>query len=227
MGWMIVSVIGAMLTGFFGFAYFHQNGLTIDNPETIFIELANLLFNPYITGFLLAAVLAAIMSTISSQLLVTASAVTEDFYKTFFRRHAKDKELVLIGRLSVLAVSIVAVILAYNPNDTILGLVSHAWAGFGSAFGPVVLFSLFWRRMTMWGAFAGILTGGLTVIFWLNIDNLGLPQGFTEWSSGVYEMIPGFLLSLLALFIVSLATHPPSKKTTDQFDKLVEKMNTP
>ncbi len=224
MSWMIVSVIGAVLTGFFGYAYYQEHGMHISNPETIFIELADLLFNPYITGFLLAAVLAAIMSTISSQLLVTASAVTEDFYKTFFRRHAKDKELVLVGRLAVLAVAIVAVIMAYNPNDTILGLVSHAWAGFGAAFGPVVLISLFWRRMTKWGAFAGILGGGLTVIFWLNIGNLGLPAGFTNWSSNVYEMIPGFIISMIALFIVSLATQPPHKDVTAKFDELVAEM---
>lgn len=224
MGWMIVSVIGAMMTGFFGYAYYKSHGLSISDPETIFIELANLLFNPYITGFLLAAVLAAIMSTISSQLLVTASSVTEDFYKTFFRRHSTDKERVLIGRLAVLGVAIVAMIIAYSPNDTILGLVSHAWAGFGAAFGPVVLVSLFWRRMTMWGAFAGIVVGGLTVIFWLNITHLGLPHSFTQWATGVYEMVPGFILSMVMLFVVSLLTAKPCEKTTAQFDELVEKM---
>ena len=155
MGWMIFSICGAMLTGLVGIAYFSANHLTLKNAETIFIKLADLLFPSMITGFLLAAILAAVMSTISSQLLVTSSALTEDFYKAFIRKGASDKELVLVGRLSVLAISLIALLMALHPNETILNLVGYAWAGFGAAFGPVVLLSLYWKRMTKWGALAG------------------------------------------------------------------------
>jgi sodium/proline symporter len=209
MGWMIFSIIGAMLTGLIGIAYYSQNGLTLDNPETVFIQLGEILFHPIITGFLLAAILAAIMSTISSQLLVTSSSLTEDLYKTFFRRSATDKELVLIGRLSVLVVSIVAVFIAYNPGGNILKLVGYAWAGFGASFGPVILLSLYWKRMNAWGALAGMIAGAATVILWTQFDVL---------KNNLYEIIPGFVVSLLAVYVVSLLTPAPSKKTQEQFD---------
>ena len=125
-----------MCVGLVGIAYVNQRGVTLEDPETIFIMFSNVLFHPFITGFLLSAILAAIMSTISSQLLVTSSALTEDIFKTFFKRDATDKQLVRIGRLTVLLVSIVAISLSLTPNDTILDLVGYAWAGFGSAFGP-------------------------------------------------------------------------------------------
>lgn len=213
--WMIITLIGAMGSGLIGIAYFAHHGGQLQNPETVFIQFANVLFNPIISGFLLAAVLAAIMSTISSQLLVTASAVTEDFYKTFLRRNASDRELVLIGRLAVLTVAIIAFILSYTKNSTILGLVSHAWAGFGSAFGPAILLSLYWKRMTKWGALAGMLVGGLTVIIWINIPGL---------SDFLYEMIPGFFLSMLAVYVVSLVTAQPGVDVQHQFTEMEEKL---
>nr|WP_191556477.1 sodium/proline symporter PutP [Metabacillus idriensis] len=213
MGWMIISVIGAMLTGLVGIAYVDQTATTLADPETIFIKFAQVLFHPLITGFLLAAILAAIMSTISSQLLVTSSALTEDFYKTFFRRHAKDKELVLIGRLSVLLVAIIGVLLSLTPSDTILSLVGYAWAGFGSAFGPAVLLSLYWKRMTKWGALAGMIVGAVTVLIWVNVSAL---------KEFMYEMIPGFFLSLLAVYVVSLITSRPSKRVQNTFNEMEE-----
>jgi sodium/proline symporter len=211
MGWMIFSVAGAMLTGLIGIAYYSQQRMKLADPETVFIELGNILFHPFITGFLLSAILAAIMSTISSQLLVTSSSLTEDLYKTFFRRSATDKELVLIGRLSVLVVSIVAVFLAYNPGGSILNLVGYAWAGFGASFGPVILLSLYWKRMNKWGALAGMIAGAVTVIAWTKI-------GFLT-DTGLYEMIPGFAMSLIAIYMVSLLTPAPSKNTQQQFDQ--------
>jgi len=211
MTWMIVSVSGALLTGLSGLVYATRNNIPVDDPEIIFIILSNVLFHPLITGFLLAAILAAIMSTISSQLLVTSSALTEDFYKTFLRRNAKDKELVLIGRLSVLLVAIVGLLLSLTPNDTILSLVGYAWAGFGSAFGPAVLLSLYWRRMTKWGAMAGMVVGAVTVLVWVNIPGL---------SDFMYEMIPGFTLSLLAVISVSLMTTIPNKEVQDTFTEM-------
>lgn len=213
MGWMIISVFGAMLTGLVGIAYVNQTATTLADPETIFIKFAQVLFHPLITGFLLAAILAAIMSTISSQLLVTSSALTEDFYRTFFRRSAGDKELVLIGRLSVLLVAIIGVLLSLTPSDTILSLVGYAWAGFGSAFGPAVLLSLYWKRMTKWGALAGMIVGAVTVLIWVNVPVL---------KETVYEMIPGFFLSLIAVYVVSLITSRPSKRVQNVFTEMEE-----
>lgn len=215
MGWMIVSIIGAMLTGLIGIAYYSIQGQELADPETVFIAFSTILFHPLITVFLLAAILAAIMSTISSQLLVTASSLTEDFYKTFFRRDASDKELVLIGRITVLIVALVGISLSINPNDTILGLVGYAWAGFGSAFGPVILLSLHWKRMTKWGALAGMLVGAVTVLIWANISVL---------QETLYEMIPGFLLSTIAVILVSLATEKPSKEIEEQYHQMEDVM---
>lgn len=209
MGWMIFSIIGAMLTGLIGIAYFAKNGPKLSNPETVFIMLGEILFHPIITGFLISAILAAIMSTISSQLLVTSSSLTEDIYKTFVRRSATDKELVFFGRLSVLLVAVVALFLSWEKNATILNLVGYAWAGFGSSFGPLILLSLFWKRMTKWGALAGILGGAITVIAW---SSFGL-------SDTLYEMIPGFGVSLLAIVVVSLLTAKPKKEIEEQFDE--------
>ncbi|WXB91429.1 sodium/proline symporter PutP [Metabacillus sp. FJAT-53654] len=214
MSWMIFSSIGAILTGFLGIAYYSKEGMKISDPETIFIELGNILFHPIITGFLISAILAAVMSTISSQLLVTSSSLTEDLYKTFFRRSASDKELVFMGRLSVLVVSILALCLAWTQNNTILGLVSYAWAGFGAAFGPVIILSLYWSRMTKWGALAGMIIGAVTVIVW---SKLGL-------SDVLYEIIPGFVASLLAVYIVSLLTSKPSVQVSEKFSEITKSM---
>jgi sodium/proline symporter len=215
MAWMIFSVAGAMLTGLVGIALFSKQGWTLSDPETIFIQLGTVLFHPIITGFLLAAILAAIMSTISSQLLVTSSSLTEDIYKTFFKRSATDKELVTIGRISVLVVSVVAFLLAMNKNDTILDLVGYAWAGFGASFGPVILLSLYWKRMNKWGALAGMIAGALTVIIWTRFDVL---------KDFLYEMVPGFAISLLAIVIVSNLSSKPSKEVEKQFNDY-QKMN--
>ncbi|ASN06758.1 sodium/proline symporter PutP [Virgibacillus necropolis] len=214
-GWMAISIVGAMLVGLVGVSYFNGTG-QIQDPETVLIVFAEVLFNPYITGFILAAILAAIMSTVSSQLLVTSSAVTEDFYRTFFRRDASDKELVMVGRLAVLVVAIIALMLAYTPNDTILGLVGNAWAGFGAAFGPTVLLSLYWKRMTKWGALAGMVVGGLIIVVWLVIPSLA--------NSDLYELIPGFFLSLIAVIVVSLMTKDPEKQVQAQFELMEQKM---
>ncbi|PFK30956.1 sodium/proline symporter PutP [Bacillus cereus] len=209
MSWMIFSVVGAMFTGLIGIAYYSKAGLKLSDPETIFVELGNILFHPLITGFLLAAILAAIMSTISSQLLVTSSAITEDIYRTFFKRSASDRELVFVGRMAVLVIALIGCGLAFKQNDTILALVGYAWAGFGSSFGPVVLLSLYWKRMTKWGALAGMIAGAVTVITWTQFKFL---------KDFLYEMIPGFAVSLIAIIIVSLLTKP-SKEVEKQFEE--------
>ncbi|WP_164114673.1 sodium/proline symporter PutP [Sphingorhabdus sp. Alg239-R122] len=199
MGWMFVTLLGALAMGLTGLAYATQNNIAVEDPETIFMILADLLFHPLITGFLLAAILAAIMSTISSQLLVSSSSLTEDFYKLFVHRDASQKELVTVGRFSVLAVALFAIFLAYNPENSVLGLVSNAWAGFGAAFGPLVILSLTWKGMTRGGALAGMVVGAVTVLLWINMG----------WSSWLYEIVPGFVLSLLTIVIVSLMNHGP------------------
>lgn len=214
MSWMAVSLIGALATGFVGLAYARANGVAVDDPETIFILLGQILFHPLITGFLYAALLAAIMSTISSQLLVSSSSLVEDFYRVFLRRTASERELVTVGRLAVLVVSLVAIALAYSPDNTILGLVADAWAGFGAAFGPLVILSLTWRRLTVAGALAGVLVGAVTVVIWILPL---LPEG-GKLNDTIYAMVPGFAFSMIATWLVSLATRP-SPVAVERYDE--------
>ncbi len=212
MTWMVLCLAGAVTVGFFGIAYFTGNpdqaGNVAQNGERVFIELARLLFNPWIAGILLSAILAAVMSTLSCQLLVCSSAITEDLYKPFLRKNASQRELVWVGRAMVLLVSVIAIALAVNPENRVLGLVSYAWAGFGAAFGPVILISLLWPRMTRNGALAGMLVGAVTVIVWKQHGWLNL-----------YEIIPGFLLSSAAIMVVSLLGRAPSSVVTERFQK--------
>ena len=217
MSWMTLSAIGAVLTGLFGAAYMLENQMPIDDKETIFLVLSELIFHPLIAGFLLAAILAAIMSTISSQLLVCSSSLTEDFYKIYLNRSASQKELVLVGRISVILVALFAIYLAYDRDSSILDLVSNAWAGFGAAFGPLVLLSLYWTRMNLQGAISGMVVGAATVLFWIyapiTIDGQAL-------SAIIYEIVPGFILSTIAIVVVSLTTAEPKKEITDLFDEV-------
>jgi len=208
----ILTLAGAVAVGFFGIAYFSAHpevaGPVGENPERVFIELAKLLFNPWIAGILLSAILAAVMSTLSCQLLVCSSALTEDFYKAFLRKGASQTELVWVGRAMVLLVALIAIALAANPENRVLGLVSYAWAGFGAAFGPVVILSLVWKGMTRNGALAGMLVGAATVIVWKNWIGLGL-----------YEIIPGFILATLAIVIFSRIGKAPSQSMLNRFDQ--------
>lgn len=211
MTWMVLCLLGAILVGFFGISYFEahpdQAGPVTANPERVFIVLAELLFNPWIAGVLLSAILAAVMSTLSCQLLVCASALTEDFYRGFVRPEAGERELVWFGRAMVALVALVAIFIARDPDSRVLGLVSYAWAGFGAAFGPVVLMSLFWRRMNGWGALAGIVAGAATVILWKQFAG-----------SALYEIVPGFIIGTLAVVGVSLMTRAPSREVLATHD---------
>ncbi|HVM21723.1 MAG TPA: sodium/proline symporter PutP [Sphingomicrobium sp.] len=216
MGWMTISLLGALATGFVGLAYATRNGLDVADPETIFIILSRLLFHPLITGFMLAALLAAIMSTISSQLIVSSSSLTEDFYRRWLRREATQKELVLTGRLSVVVVAVIAIMLAWSPDNTILGLVANAWAGLGAAFGPIVILSLTWKRMTRNGALAGMILGAATVLFWIYAPVLG---GGAALSSLIYEMVPGFLICTAAAIVVSLLDKAPPESVVRTFER--------
>lgn len=216
MSWMFVSIVGAMATGFTGLAYMITKGKTLADPETIFIELSVLLFHPLITGFLLAAILAAIMSTISSQLLVTSSSLAEDFYKVYFNKRATDKQQVMVGRLAVLFVALAAIYLAHDRSSSILDLVSNAWAGFGAAFGPVVILSLYWKNMNAKGALAGMLSGAITVLIWIYLP-LQDGKHLSDW---VYEILPGFIVSFLAVVIVSKLTGGPEHDVQGMFESM-------
>ena len=214
--WMILCLTGAVATGFFGISFFSNNpalaGGVMKNNEAIFMELTKILFNPWIAGIVLSAIMAAVMSTLSCQLLVCSSALTEDFYRAFIRRGAGQKELVWVGRLMVMLVSIVSIVIAFNPNNKVLSLVAYAWAGFGAAFGPVILLSLIWKRMTRNGALAGIFVGAATVILWKTyLDHLG-----------IYEIIPGFIFCTIAIVGVSLFGKKPTETMTTQFEKADE-----
>lgn len=209
-GWMAIGLLGAAASGLIGLVFFTQNNSPLSDPETVFLRLGDILFHPFITGIILSAVLAAIMSTISSQLLVCSSSITKDFYLTFFNKQASEKQQMVIGRLAVLVVAAFATVLAYLPNKTILDIVGQAWAGFGSSFGPVLLLSLYWKRMTKWGALSGMIVGGLTVIIWI----------VAGLSGYMYEMIPGFSLSLISVIVVSLLTKKPDESIDEEFTRM-------
>lgn len=221
MSWMIISLMGAVATGFIGIAYVHQTKQPLQDPETIFIMFSQVLFHPFITGFLLAALLAAVMSTISSQLLVTSSALTQDFYKTFLNQQASDKTQVLVGRLSVLLVAVVAIAIALDRSSSILDLVGNAWAGFGAAFGPVILISLYWRRMTTAGALAGMVVGAGTVLFWVFSPLQIQGQQLNDY---LYAMVPGVFFAALAVVLVSLLTKAPDPVVNQHFSELEKQL---
>lgn len=205
--WSGLGLFGALLVGFAAIGYFET---PLDDGERAFILLVDALFHPIIAGILLAAILAAIMSTADSQLLVSSSALAEDFYKALFRREASQGELVWVGRLAVVGIAVVACILAFDPDSKVLELVSYAWAGFGAAFGPALILSLYWKRMTRAGAVAGIVVGGATVVIWGNMSG-----GILD----LYEIIPGFILATISIIVVSLATAEPAKEIQDSFDR--------
>jgi sodium/proline symporter len=201
MAWMILCLAGALAVGFVGIPYFltyPEGAVAVNaNSETVFIELVKQLFNPWVAGLFLAAILAAVMSTLSSQLMVCSSALTEDIYHTFLRKNAGHIELVWVGRIMVMSIALVAIGIASDPEAKILSMVSYAWAGFGAAFGPAIILSLFWSQMTRNGALAGILVGAVTVLVWKQFGWLGL-----------YEIIPGFIFAWLATVIVSRMGKP-------------------
>jgi sodium/proline symporter len=199
MSWVFLGMTGALLVGFAGVGAL-KTPLAGADTEKVFIVLVQSLLHPIPAGICLAAILAAIMSTADSQLLVSSSALTEDFYKPFIRKGASQRELVWVGRMTVMLIAVIAFVLAMNPHSKVLDLVAFAWAGFGAAFGPTIIMSLFWKRMTKAGAFAGILTGGITVFVWGKL----LKGGVFD----LYEIVPGFILSLAAIVIASLLSKP-------------------
>jgi len=214
--WSALTMTGAVLVGLAGAAFVDNNlNGQLADAETIFMVLVNALFHPIMAGILLAAILAAIMSTADSQLLVSSSALAEDLYRQLLRKTASQREIVLIGRAGVLLIALIATLLAFDPESSVLGLVGYAWAGFGAAFGPVLLFSLYWRRMNWTGAMAGVLTGGLTVVLWKQLHG-----GLFD----LYEIVPGMLLASLAIVVGSLATSPPTAEIQQGFTRFREQL---
>lgn len=207
MTWVLLSLSFAIAIGVVGKAYL-ATPLENANAERVFILMAESLSAPFITGIIWSAILAAIMSTSSSQLLVTSSAVSRDLFQAFLKKDASEKTLIRVSRLSVLLVSAIAVYLGSDPNSYIFSIVSYAWAGFGACFGATVLLSLYWKRMTLKGAYAGVIVGGLTVLIWKHF----------EWF-GLYELVPGFFFSVAAIVIVSLMDKKPSETILKTFEK--------
>lgn len=226
--WVALSLLFACIIGVLGRAYLYPEVLTDGAEENVFIEMIIKMFTqqyglPIIGGLFLCGVLAAIMSTADSQLLVSASSVAEDIYRGVLKKDADDKTVLNMSRVTVFVIAVLAYIIALNPNSSIMGLVSNAWAGLGSAFGPIVLLSLFWKRTNFQGAVAGIVVGALTVIIW---DYLPLVSGQTPGTvTGLYSLAIGFALSLLAIIGVSLATPAPSEEILQEFDDVVNNRN--
>lgn len=219
-GWMAISALGAVATAIVGISYFSQHAdMEPADAETVFLDLAQILFHPFIAGLVLAAVLAAIMSTISSQLVVTSSALIEDLFKivalsTGSTRTLQDKTYVLLGRLGVLVVAVIAVVLAISPSNSILDLVAFAWAGFGASFGPIVLLTLFWKRLSNWGALFGLLSGAVVAFVWGQVS--------TPMTDSIYEIIPGFIVNLIVAVVVSRFTYKHDEASDIEFEESVE-----
>lgn len=217
--WVALSLFFACLIGVIGRAYL-QTTLVESGSEKVFIEMIKKVFTvdmkaPLIAGLFLCGILAAIMSTADSQLLVSASSVAEDIYKGFINKNADDKKVLKLSRVTVFVIALLAYIIALNPQNTIMGLVSNAWAGLGAAFGPIVLMSLFWKKTNFSGAVAGIVSGALTVIVW---DYIPIINGMTPRSvTGLYSLVVGFAVSLLVIVIAGFVGKAPSEEMLREF----------
>ncbi len=210
--WVALTLTGAVLTGLAGVLLIAPP-LPPESRETVFIVLVNQLFHPLLAGILLASILAAIMSTADSQLLVCSSTFTQDLYHTLARRQASQTELVRTGRLAVVGVSMIAFTIALDPDSMVLDLVAYAWAGFGAAFGPTLVLSLYWPGMSGYGALAGVLVGGLTVLIWRPLAG-GM----------LYEIVPGIILATLAIILVS-RWRPASRSACERFQQILSSSN--
>ena len=215
MTWMIISVIGSLAVGFFGLAYVVSHGVELQDSEKIFITLSQLVFNPWIAGFLLAAILAAIMSTVDSQLLVSSSVLTRDIYHAILRKDASDKELVWVGRGTVIAIALIAWYISTDEYSSVLKLVSYAWAGFGAAFGPLIILSLYNKSITKNGAIAGMVVGALTVIIYKQIAG-----GIFD----LYELLPGFVAAWIAILVFSKIGAKNSEDVEEIFNEVQERL---
>lgn len=214
--WVVLSLGAALLMAYYGRMMLGAELLPNGMQKIVFIALARKLFPVFIAGLLMSAIVAASMSTADSQLLVASSSFTSDIYKPIFRKNASDKEVLWIGRGVVLVVAVIAYVIASSKGSgaqAIMNLVENAWAGFGSSFGPVVLLSLFWKRTTYKGAIAGVVGGATIDVLWLI---------FLSGSTGIYELLPGFIAGLLCCFVVSMIDKAPSKEVEAIFEKATD-----
>lgn len=214
MVWVIITLFAAVMIGPLGHLYLAEP-LADGQHETIFMVLINQMFNPVLTGVFLSAILAAIMSTAASQLLVASSALSNDIYQGLFRKHASEKETLLVSRGSVLLIAGIALFMGMDPNSSIFGIVSYAWAGLGASFGPAVFMSLYWKRMTRNGAIAGVIVGAVSTILF-NYLKTHVGGIFS-----VYELLPAFILAIAAIVIFSLLDKEPLQDMQDEFDQAV------
>ena len=208
--WVFISLAGAVAVGLIGIGMF--DNLTGGEEEKVFIRMIDKLFNPWVGGIMLAAILSAIMSTVDSQLLVSSSALTEDFYQKAIKKDASEKEIILVGRICVIIISAIALVLALSPNDTILGIVAYAWGGFGAAFGPVVLFGLFSRRTSWQAALAGMVTGTVVLVVWK----------LTKLDAYMYEIVPGFICNCLTIFLVNAFIRQKNERVLRQYEEVAK-----
>jgi len=230
--WVVLSLAFAIVTGAVGKAFLPS--IASGSEETVFIQMIQKIFLglngesaliplPFLGALFLCGILAAIMSTADSQLLVTASSVTDDIYKGLINKKANDKFLVTFSRITVLIVAIIAYFIAINPNSSVMQLVSNAWAGFGAAFGPLVLLSLYWKRTNRNGAVAGIVTGGLTVIIWEYLPFVASEgtRVTLSVSTKLYSLVPGFIISMICIIAVTLLTKKPSAEIQKEFEEVM------
>jgi len=208
--WVFISLSGAVAVGFVGAGMF--DNLSRGEEEKVFIYMIGEVLGPWMGGVMLAAILSAIMSTIDSQLLVSSSALTEDFYQKAIKKEATEKEIIMVGRGCVIIISAVALVLALGPNDTILGIVAYAWGGFGAAFGPLVLFGLFSRKTSWQAALAGMVAGTVVLVVWKQ----------TGLSDVMYEIIPGFFCNCFTIVIVNMIVGQKNKKVVKEYDEVDE-----
>ena len=227
--WIVIALIGAALIGMIGHGWAVANGVPVTNPERIFLEIIGSgMFVSVIAGVLYAALMAAVMSTADSQLLVASSAVTNDLYAKYSKKDVSDEKLMWISRGLVVAVALLAAVFAMDENSSIMSLVSFAWSGFGAAFGPIMILALFWKRINAKGALAGMLTGFIVDVIWNTFFKAGgiipglLKVDWCVWNSGLYELAPAFILALIAAVIVSLLTEEPSEEMQKEFDEATE-----
>jgi sodium/proline symporter len=210
--WVVLALVAVIFIALFGRVLVGEELLLKDQQSMVFVKLARLLFPPVISGILLAAIIAASMSTADSQLLVASASFTSDIYKPLIRKQASDKETLWVGRVVVLIIAVIAYFIASSEGEgaqAIMNLVENAWAGFGSAFGSVMILSVFWRRFTYKGALAGVIVGALVDVLWLV---------FLTSPTGIYELIPGFAASMLAAIVVTLLDKKPSEEITAIYD---------
>jgi sodium/proline symporter len=217
--WVVISLTVAVFIGIVGRALFPAALTTASDAESIFITLSTNLLPPILAGFVMAGILAATISSSDSYLLIAASALAKNIYHGICRKRATDKQVMNVTRITLLLISLVAIIIALDENSVIFTIVSFAWAGFGAVFGPLMLMSLFWKRINRAGAIAGMLSGGIAVFVWkLVIRPLG-----GAWN--IYELLPAFIISCIFIVVVSLVTAPPSKEIQDEFDAVAKKIS--